>query len=118
MKFTGIDLERVCKGLAIHLGELKIQAINAPRSSYQLQLEVDQVGYLLTRVERNIELEKEALEKISKPLTPNQYIGKVCPKHTELKGLRSRPSYRCVKCMSDYQTQRMRLKRAAEKAAK
>lgn len=118
MKFTGIDLERVLKGLALHLSELKIQAINSPRSSYALELEVDQVGYLLTHVERNIELEKEALEKISKPLTPNQYIGKVCLKHPELKGLRGRPSYRCVKCMSNYQTQRMRLKRAAEKASK
>ena len=56
--------------------------------------------------------------ELGRPLTPNQYFGRVCRKHPQLKGLRCKPSYRCTKCLSDYQTQRMRLKRAAEKAAR
>lgn len=126
MKFTGIDLARVRQGVTLAIAELKNQIGTCPDvNAYASELDAldDEVYYfqqLQKRIDLNIKAEKKAEKKAAKTLgyslTPNQYIGKVCPKHPELKGLRSRPSYRCVKCMSDYQSQRMRLKRTAEKA--
>lgn len=34
-------------------------------------------------------------------VSPSRYIGKVCETHPELKGLRRKVSYQCVKCMSE-----------------
>lgn len=124
MKFTGTDLERVRRGITLAIAELKNQIGTCPDvNAYASELDAldDEVYYykqLLKQIDLNIKAEKKAAKTLGHSLTPNQYIGKVCPKHPELKGLRSRPSYRCVKCMSDYQSQRMRVKRAAEKETK
>lgn len=124
MKFTGIDLERVRQGITLALAELKNQIGTCPDViAYADELDAldDEIYWfkqLQKRIDLSIKAEKKAAKTLGYSLTPNQYIGKVCPKHPELKGLRSRPSYRCVKCMSEYQSQRMRLKRAAEKASK
>lgn len=124
MKFTGTDLERVRQGITLAIAELKNQIGTCPDvNAYASELDAldDEIYWfkqLQKRIDLNIKAEKKATKTLGHSLTPNQYIGKVCPKHPELKGLRSRPSYRCIKCMSDYQSQRMRLKRAAEKASK
>lgn len=127
MKFTGINLERVREGITLALAELRNQIGTCPdvnayaRELQELDQEVEYYEQLLAKIDVNLEKEKRAIEAGGRPLTPNQYYGKVCPKHPELKGLRGKPSYRCTKCVSEYQSlfnKRKRLDKKVEAECK
>lgn len=122
MKFTGINLERVREGITLAIAELRNQIGSCPdvrayaRELEELDQEIEYYEILLVKIDVELEKEKRDGTELGRPLTPNQYFGKVCPKHPELKGLRGKPSYRCTRCVADYQSKRSKLKRTAEKA--
>lgn len=121
MKFTGINLERVREGISLALTELKTQigmcdnVTVYSRELAELHNEVGHYKQLLNEIDRALEAEKRGSEIAGKALTPNQYLGKICPAHPELEGLRAKPSYRCVKCVATYASNFRKRQRAAEK---
>jgi len=124
MIFTGLNLERIREGITLAIAELRNQIGTCPdihaygRELEELDDEVEYYEQLLARIDRGLEKEKRAVGITGAPLSPNQYIGRVCDKHPELNGLRARPSYRCVACYQSYQREAARKRYQTNKIAR